>query len=263
MNVEILGDGEPEVAVVGLVHGDESCGLRAIRRFKHELVNSDLHLEKPVKLVLANEKAFSHGKRYLEKDLNRSFPGDPDSKFYEERLAYRLQQELQGLRVLDLHSSESPKTPFAIISGVEEEKFELARQTCMENLVEISFVEGGLIDEINGVVVECGFHNSKESAQIAYQTMINFLAAEGVLDLGYDLSNPEVFEVYEREEGANFRFVAENFQKVREGEVFAAKNEAYKVASEDFHPVLMSTNGYDEMIGFKARKREFVPDFSF
>lgn len=256
MKVENIGEGKPEVAVVGLVHGDEVCGIRAIRRFKQDLQDSVLKLNDSVKLVLANEEAFNQGKRCIEKDLNRSFPGDPESEIHEERLAYRLQEELQGMNVLDLHSSESPKTPFAIVSGLEGDSIELASKTCMENLVEISFVEGGLIDNLNGVVVECGFHNSIESAEIAYNCMINFLAAEGVLEGDYDLSNPEIYQVYDKEEGEGYRFTAENFEPVEKGETFAEKGNEKKNASELFYPVLMSSEGYDDMIGFKGRKLE-------
>jgi len=32
MDVHDLGEGEPEVAVVGAIHGDEPCGARAVRR---------------------------------------------------------------------------------------------------------------------------------------------------------------------------------------------------------------------------------------
>jgi hypothetical protein len=46
----------------------------------------------------------------------------------------------------------------------------------------------------------------------------------------------------------------ENFEKVRKGETFAVSKEDELKAGEEFYPVLMSTTGYDNMVGFKARK---------
>lgn len=255
MKIEVIGSGEPEVAVVGLVHGDEVCGLRAINRLKEEVEEAKIELDNAVKLVLANEKAFNRGERFIDADLNRSFPGDKNSNKYEERLAVELKEELEGLKVLDLHASESPKTPFAIVSGLNEDSLELAKTTCMENLIEISYVEGGLIDVVDSsCVVECGFHNSKESAKVAYRVVMNFLAANRVLNESYDISDPEIYQVFDKEEGSGYEFVAENFSKVEKGEVFAEKEQDIKKASDEFYPILMSTGGYDDMIGFKAKK---------
>lgn len=253
MKTEVIGQGEPEIAVVACIHGDEPCGLKAFERLKR----SRIGLNEPIKFILANEKAFHRGERYIDKDLNRVFPGDRDSEHHEERLAARILEELEGLKVIDFHSSESPKTPFALVSGLTEEKYELARNTCMENLVEISYVEGGMINYLNGVTVEAGPDASPQSAQMAYQILLNFLAAEGVIDEKYDLTEPEVFEVYDKGEGKNYEFVAENFVQLEKGEIYAENGEDMKKASEKFCPVLMSTEGYEDMIGFKGKKKEF------
>ena len=66
MKVEKLGEGEPEYAVVGLIHGDEPCGKEAIERFK----DSNYEVEKSVKLILVNEKAAEKNVRYIDCDLN-------------------------------------------------------------------------------------------------------------------------------------------------------------------------------------------------
>lgn len=255
MRTEIIGSGDPEVAVVGLVHGDEICGLRAINRLKENVEKSKVEIQKPVKLVIANEKAFNRGVKYVDTDLNRSFPGNEKSEDYESRLAVKLEEELKGLKVLDLHASKSPKTPFSIVSGLNEESLSVAKTTCMENLLEISYVEGGLIDVLDSAcVVECGFNGSEESAKVAYRVVINFLAANDVVDQQHDVSDPDIFQVYDRSEGEGFEFVAENFRNVEEGEVYARKEGEVKKASEEFYPVLMSTDGYEDMVGFKAKK---------
>ncbi|MFB6241485.1 MAG: succinylglutamate desuccinylase/aspartoacylase family protein [Candidatus Nanosalina sp.] len=252
MRVEVLGDGEPEHAVVACVHGNEPCGWHAFNMFKRE----GIELKKPLKLVLANERAFRLGKRSIDADLNRSLPGNPESEKYEERLAVQLRNELEGTKILDLHSSESEGCPFAITVGQEREKLDLARSTGLEQVVDMSFVDGGLTQNLEGVVAECGYKDEETSADMAFRIMKNFLAAEGVIDAEHKVSEPEIFETYGKAEGSGFDFVARNFELVREGEVFAEKPGEARRAEEDFYPVLMSTDGYSDMIGFKARKRD-------
>ena len=61
MRIHELGEGTPEVTVVGSIHGDEPCGERAIERF----IEADPAVERPVKLLVANEAALDAGVRYL------------------------------------------------------------------------------------------------------------------------------------------------------------------------------------------------------
>jgi hypothetical protein len=39
-----------------------------------------------------------------------------------------------------------------------------------------------------------------------------------------------------------------------EVEIFGSKDGEEKLAEESFYPVLMSTDGYEDMIGFQAKK---------
>lgn len=249
MKVEILGDGEPQYAVIACVHGDEPEGWDAIQRFK----KSGYEVNEPLKLVLANEEAKAEDERFLEKDLNRVFPGDSEG-VHEERLAAKLFDELKGMKSLDLHTTNSRAASFAIISNPNETEKQLAESTGIEKVVDMSFVEGGMDDELDMVVAEAS--REGETTDHLYKTIINFLAAEGVIDEDFRQTDPEFFHVYDKEEGTNYRFTAQNFQLVQEGEVFAEKEDDTKIASEDFYPILMSTDGYDDMIGFKARKTE-------
>lgn len=251
MDIEILGEGEPRYAVLCCVHGDETCGWHAVNRLKEE----NLEFLKPVKIILANEKAFKLGKRYKDVDLNRVAPGNKESEKLEERLAAEIREELKGLKTIDIHSSESKETPFAITLGQEKNKIELAKSTGLKQLVDMSYVEGGLIKDLEAVAIECGYNDDEEPAEMAYRLLKTFLINEDVIKGKKIKSNPDIFEVYGKEEGENYEFLAKNFEKVREGQVYAKKQDDKKKADRDFYPVLMSTDGYDEMIGFKANKK--------
>lgn len=249
MKTEVIGDGEPEYAIVGAIHGNEAEGWEAIQRF----IDSDYELNQSVKAVMANEEAVENGERFVEKDLNRVFPGDRDG-VHEERLAADLLEELEGLKVLDLHTTGSKKSPFAIITHHGETERELARSTGMDHLIDMTYVEGGMLDYLEAVAVEAS--RKGDTTGELYDTILNFLAAEGVIEEEYERTDPEFFEVYDLEEGAGYEFLAENFEPVEQGEVYARKDGDQRVAEESFHPVLMSTDGYDELIGFKSKKEE-------
>lgn len=242
-----LGEGTPKIAVVAVLHGDEPCGRRALERLKE----SQYSLQQPVKLVVANEKAMSEGKRFLDRDLNRCFPGDPNSELHEEKLAAELMDELKGLKTLVLHSMEGFEEPFCLFNGSDEDLIKACR---VEKAVDVSPLEENSIERyLDAVSVEAGQKGSEEAERNAYKIVLNFLAYFDVIEKKPRETNPEIFEIYEVVEG-DYRFLAENFQKVEEGEKFAEKNSSQKKASEEFYPILMSSDQYEEILGFKGRK---------
>lgn len=252
MRVEVIGEGEPEHAVVSCIHGDEVTGWKAIQKLK----NSGHELKKPVKFILANEKAYENDRaKSIDTDLNRCFPGDPESEKHEEKLAPRLDEEIEGLKVLDIHTTKSDVTPFAVIVGEDEETLEILEEVSMDKAINFPKVEGAMISRDSAVSVE--FEQwADESVEKAYQTMVNFLTGEDVLEGKTDRCMPEIFEVYDTAYGENYEFLGTNFERIREGEVYAKKKDEERKAEEDFYPVLMSTEGYPKKIGYKARKSD-------
>ena len=249
MHVETLGNGRPDYTVVACVHGDETCGWHAFNRLKA----SDISLQAPVKFVLANERAFKLGYRFCDADLNRVMPGDSDSERHEVRLAASLRRELEGTKVLDFHSTESRGCPYVIVTGNDEASLHLAQSTGLDRVVDMSHLGGGVTEHVEGVAVECGYYDEEGAASTAHRVLLHFLAAEGLIDRPYARSTPEVYEVFDEASGRDFAFVAENFREVTEGEPFAKKNGTVRRAETNFYPVLMSTHGYADRIGFKAR----------
>lgn len=250
MHVETLGDGRPEYTIVACVHGDETCGWHAFNRLKA----SDIALQAPVKFVLANEQAFKLGYRFCDADLNRVMPGDPESERHEVRLAASLRRELEGTTVIDFHSTESRGCPYAIVTGNDAASRRLARSTGLDRVVDMSHLGGGVTEHVEGVAVECGYYDDEDAASVAHRILLHFLAAEGLIDRPYARTTPEVYEVFDDAPGRGFTFVAENFQRVSRGEVYAEKDGTVRRAEEEFYPVLMSTHGYADLIGFKARR---------
>lgn len=272
MRIEQLGTGTPEVAVVGGIHGDELCGIRAVER----LMEASPPVERPVLLVLANERAIEAGERYLDADLNRSFPGDPGSDAHEERLAAELGDRLRGTTALGLHSTQSHPEPFLVVDRVDPLVERLARHLPVETVVDTGeFIQGRLFAATRTVEVECGLQGSDVADEEAIRVAIAYLEEMDVLapDVADDLRDEfDVEPVATTEEVPVFRLTrsvpktgtgeytvsATNFERVPAGERFASTDGNPLIAEEDFYPVLLSAEGYDDIFGYAAEKVQLI-----
>jgi hypothetical protein len=262
MRIHELGDGPPEVAVVGAIHGDEPCGARAIER----LVSENPPAERPVKLIVANEEALDRGVRYVDEDLNRAFPGDPNADTREGRLAHDLAREVRGCTTLAIHSTQSFGEPFAVVNGVDAVARTVAPRLPVVALVETDeHTDGRLIQLPHVIEVEAGFQGSDEAAENAYWLLRAFLVATDVLSppaaddpLRDDDGDPvPVFRLREpipKPPGEFYEVYARNFERVAAGEAFAAADEEQLVADRPFYPILLSAYGYEDQFGYVAEK---------
>ena len=253
-NVTVRGPGDPELAVVGGIHGDEPGGVRAVERLRA----ADLSLERGVKFVVANPSAVEAGERYLETDLNRSFPGDPDGSL-EERLAAELCAETDGLPTLTLHATHSTSEPFALVEHTQSAAFELADSLPVPHVVDHGHVaEGSFTDCGTVVTVEAGCQATDAAAEEAYRQARAFLAATGALpDEDVPGTNSDYYlleDAVEKPSGAEYELLVENFQRVAAGEMFARAGGVELVAHRPFYPVLMSECGYEDIFGYRASR---------
>ncbi|NHN41434.1 succinylglutamate desuccinylase [Halorubellus sp. JP-L1] len=259
MRTHVLGEGRPELAVVVGQHGDEPCGERAMERL---LADESLRLSGAVLFVVANERARDAGERFVDVDLNRAYPGDPDADAHEARLASRLLEVVDGLPVLDLHSTVSTAEPFALYQRLTPRTRRLLEWTGLDRAVDVRTEAGGLASHVDGVAVECGRKGSEAAVDTAERVLRNVLAAAGLTAVGdgelagerAGTVDPTVFEVFDRVDGRGYEFLGENFHEVPAGTAFARRGDEELVADEPFYPVLMSTDGYEASVGFRARR---------
>lgn len=254
MRVETLGEGTPSVAVVAAVHGDEPCGVRAVER----LLAERPPVREPVDVVVANERARSAGVRYVDEDLNRAFPGDPDADTHEGRLAARLQDELAGRLVFSLHSTRSHAEPFAFVDEMTQAVREVVPRLPVVAAVESGpFVGGRLAESATTVEVECGLQGTDAAAENADRLVRAFLTATGVLPGDAPARPVPHFRLCERipkTPADRYEVFAENFTAVDAGEPFAAADGEPQVADDPFYPVLLSVDGYEHVFGYAAEK---------
>ncbi|WP_348610587.1 succinylglutamate desuccinylase/aspartoacylase domain-containing protein [Halobaculum rarum] len=284
MQVYQLGEGVPEVAVVAGIHGDEPCGPRAVDR----LLAAAPDVERPVKLIVANEAALEAGVRYTEEDLNRAFPGDPNGDTHESQLAHHLLAELEGCTVLALHSTQSTDEPFAVAETVDEIARAIVPHLSVTKLLQTEgLAEGRLIQHPHTIEVECGLQGTEAAAENGYRLVRGFLAATGALpvsasvdtgaepaaDGGYPederCADPnaavDVFELIDpvpKPEAEEYEVFVENFTEVAVGERFAAADGEVFTADESFYPALMSPYGYADVFGYAADRAGVLTDWS-
>ena len=266
MRVAQVGKGTPEIAVLAGVHGDEPCGVRAVDRMLEE----DLPVARPVKFVVANERALKREVRYVDEDLNRAFPADPNASSHEGRLANDLSAELEGCLTLSMHSTKSYGEPFAIVPSVTNDSLDLCSQLPVTSVVEAGdIVEGRLFTETETIEVECGLQGSDSATENAYVVSRAFLAAVGALPgesvpqpppfSEESLSRPKSLPVYRletpirKERADQYEVFVENFERVEAGDCFAAADDTHHVADEPFYPVLLSPDGYRDVFGYAAQ----------
>ncbi len=114
----------PRLLVLGAVHGNETCGPRAIERVLSEFDNETLKLMRGnVTFVpITNPLAYQRGQREGDRNLNRNLRVQEQPQDFEDRIANVLCPLIaQHDALIDLHSFQSPGEPFAMIGPMVNE----------------------------------------------------------------------------------------------------------------------------------------------
>ncbi len=107
----------PRLIVLGAVHGNETCGTRAIERVIGEVESGALRIVRGLLTLVpvTNPLAYAWGERRGERNLNRRLLPTANPADFEDRIANVLCPWLAAHDVLlDLHSFASPGRPFVM-----------------------------------------------------------------------------------------------------------------------------------------------------
>ena len=110
--------------VLGAVHGNETCGTRAIERVGAELDAGTLKLmrDRLTMVPVTNPLAYAMRRRTGDRNLNRKLAPTDTPREYEDHVANWLCPLLAQHEVLlDLHSFRSPGAPFVMV-GPEDNR---------------------------------------------------------------------------------------------------------------------------------------------
>lgn len=108
----------PRLIILGAVHGNETCGTRAIKRLLRDLSSGACRLQRGrLTLVpVCNPLAYERGSREGDRNLNRRLQVTAQPIDYEDHVANALCPLLAAHDVLlDLHSFHTPGEPFVMI----------------------------------------------------------------------------------------------------------------------------------------------------
>lgn len=261
MKIRNLSTDPPRYTVVVCLHGDEIGPKIAIER----LIEGNVITNSRIKYIVANESAISQGVRFIDEDLNRSFPGE-NNNTHESQLAQLILDEISNTQVIDLHTTYSQSKPFIVIGQINKVIKTMARSTGLDKVVDQSkYASGGMIQHVNGISIECGRTNTSEAIENAIEIIKNIFRYSDQISGDAVWSDPTVYEVYDsipRPEADKIQIVSSNFTQLKQGDVVYKTEEEEFTASENFCPVLMAAEGYDDIIGYKSHQRKRISAYT-
>jgi len=99
-----------KILFIAATHGNEKIGMEVITKLQK------IGYAKYFDYLIANPRAYEKNVRFINADLNRSYPGKRYSKFYEKRLAfYNLAVAKKYPYIVDFHEASAGTENFIII----------------------------------------------------------------------------------------------------------------------------------------------------
>ena len=238
-----------------LTHGDEKIGLKVVRELKK--LNID---EKVFYIQIANEKAAKLSKRFIDQDLNRSFPGKSNGN-YEQRLAGKLLPIIKSADiVLDIHSTTSNLKDALIVTKLNKEtlkyikiiqpKYALIMNITKDN----ALISGAKI----GLAFEYGQDKDEKVIKKIVRDIKKVLASVNLISFKYSKSKntTQFFSVdseFKKEKDDKLLRGIKNYKLVKKGEIVAKRGDEFLIAKKDFYPVLFGENNYKDIFGFQGK----------
>ncbi len=252
----------PHLIVLGAVHGNETCGTRAIEAFVEDISvgRHSLKCGGVTFVPVCNPRACEMGTRCVDEDLNRvmRLTTRPDS--YEQRLANVLCRIVKrGDAMIDLHSMTSPGEPFAlsislrscyakIFESVGVRSVVTGRGTSHRRSGQSKFdttTRWAASLDIPAITLECGENGTLEAELAAYRAIGGFLGGHGLIDANVGSSKVEILRAvrtYIRHDGDQ-RLICplENLASVKCGDPLILRKDGSKISAPFDARVLMPT----------------------
>lgn len=207
-------------------HGDEKTPLAVIKG----------NFGSQCEILIANQAALEADKRFMESDLNRSFPGSAQGTA-EEKIANKILPVLLKYDyVVDLHTASKPTPLFIIMTKVSSEHLGLAKKFGATKIVQMqkSLATGkALIDHVPvGISIESGKEGDKKTYSAVKLALENYLSNQ-IPEI--ECEYYQVFQILKREQSdERLAPSIKPFVLVKKGQPLTN----YRSADEDFYPVL-------------------------
>jgi len=101
---------DKKILIIIATHGNERIGFQVVEKLKRK------KMDRFFDYLVANPRALARNQRFVDVDLNRSYPGKEGSALYEEGLAFRNLKIAKDYRfVIDIHEASRGINNFIII----------------------------------------------------------------------------------------------------------------------------------------------------
>lgn len=250
-----LGRGAPHVAIVGCLHGDEPIGQFAIT----ELSRSLRLIRGSITFVIAHQQARVTNHRYIESDLNRSFPGSTHGTL-EERLAQCILQRISACDyVIDIHATHSAFDKAVIITQYTNDTATILRVTPIERvcLMDEHVFSGGLISHVRGgISLEYGHGKAGANYPEAVSDIRHILCGLGMIEGPTQAYQHRYYHVT-APVAVPSDFVADSrlsdFVKIKRGDTLGHHLGQPLYAIRDFYPLFLGKGHYNGTLALAAQ----------
>lgn len=239
-----------------LTHGDEKIGLKVAKEIEKLNINKNNLI-----IHVANEKAFKLKKRFVEQDLNRSFPGKKDGN-HEQKIAYKISKIIKSADVvIDIHSTKSELKDSVIVTKLDKNT-----KKCIEAiqpkyvLIMNATKNNALISQAKiGLAFEYGKDNDPNVLKKTIRDIKKLFYHFGILkNRYYKRKTPtqyfNVFSSVPKPRGYKIVKNIKNYNLVCKGKPFATNGKNFIIAEEKFYPILFGEKSYKNIFGFKGKK---------
>lgn len=239
-----------------LTHGDERIGLRVIKEIEK------LNIDKNVLLThIANKKAFRLQKRFIDQDLNRSFPGIKNGN-YEQRLAYKISPTIKSADVvIDIHSTKSGLKDSVIVTKLNKDTKKYIEAIQPKYVLVMNVTKNtALISQAKiGLAFEYGKSSDPDTLKKVVRDIKKIFCHLGIIDI----KSPKrkistqyfnVFSFVPKPRGYKLLKNIRNYKLIRKDKQFATDGKKFLRADEDFYPILFGESNYKDIFGFKGKK---------
>lgn len=254
-----------KILIVGSTHGHERIGLAVIEELKKlNIPNDQLRFE------IGNPRASEKNIPFIDSDLNRIFPGNPNGT-YEERLAFELLPKIRDVDlVIDIHSTNTTdlsENSMLIVTKYDTVTRDIVGTINPPKVLVMKYKSDSAL--ISQARIGVAFEYGKDTSESVLQATL-FDIAEVLIACGFISRNPytttkhnertdafEVYDSYKKDFLGKFTLAPEikNFQLVTQGSFLGVTDSGVEVlADESFVPILFGENRYTEILGFKAKK---------
>jgi succinylglutamate desuccinylase len=239
-----------------LTHGDEKIGLKVAKEI--EKLNIDKNI---LSVQVANRRAFESRKRFIDQDLNRSFPGRKDGN-HEEQIAYRLLPVIKSADVvIDIHSTKSELKDALIVTKLDKNTYRYIKVIQPKYVLVMNATKNNaLISQAKiGIAFEYGKDNNSNTLKNIVTDIKKLFKHLGLINVRFHRRNRitkyfNVFSKVHKPKGYKLLKKIKNYKLVHKGEAFARRGDDYLIAEEDFYPILFGERNYKDYFGFRGKR---------